>query len=339
MTPTFDEIEKMHDYIAGSAISSAIHVATKLKIADYLAKESLTVNQLSDHLQTDPLSLDRLMRALAGIGIFKEEVHEKKYSLTNMGSLIRSDVPNSMHDLIVMWGSEWHSDLWKGLEHSVKTDEPYFVKCFGMGFFEFIQKNPNVAKQFHSAMSSLSSLSNQAVADKIDFSKIHTVADIGGGEGGLLLAILNKWPNLNGILYDISSAIEKAKELFSRNNLLQRSQLIVGDFFKNVPELADAYILKHVLHGLDKSQGVHLLKNIKKSANSQAKIFIVEMVMPGPNTKCYSKFNDLEMMLFSSTGRERSIDDFTEMLNEAGLDLLHIKYVQMGLHIIEAIKQ
>lgn len=334
--PSLADYEKMHDFFAGYTISSAIFAAAKLGIADRLGEEPMTVSHLAKILSVHESSLYRLMRALASVGIFKE-VGQQSFVLTTLAATIRKDAANSLRDLIIMCGSNWHWQTWGGLLHTVETGEPAFVDAFKTNFFPYIQKNPEVARDFNAAMTSLSSLSNYAIASSYDFSKARCIVDIGGGQGGLLAAILKQHPNSTGILYDLPEVVASATALLEREQIKQRVEVLGGDFFQSIPQGGSLYMIKHVLHGINQEQSVLLLKNIANVMPSSGKLLIIEMMISEKNKPSYSKFNDLEMMLLSGTGRERTAHEFSEIITQSSLSIARILSMPMGVSLIECI--
>lgn len=332
--PTVQDIECMHNYIAGPAVSSAVYVAAKLGIADQLMAANLSIEELADKLQVDQTSLYRLMRALTCIDIFKE-VQPGIFALTPMAATMCSDTTTSLRGLIILWGDSWYKTTWSGLLHTIQTGEPYFVTHFGMEFFPYIKQNPEANHNFNAAMTSLSSISNFTISKMVDFSQSQHIVDVGGGEGGLLAAILQRYENMRATLFDLPETIQSAKSMIAQLNLADRCEMQAGDFFKEVPSGADTYIIKHVLHGLNDDQSVNVLNSIKKAAQQHARILIIEMMMPESNKPSYSKFNDLGMMLLSKTGKERTKLEFENIIHNANLTLRSITELQMGIHVIE----
>lgn len=334
--PTIDVVESMHNLIVGRAFSAAIYVAAKLGIADLLIDGSKTCSELAEKLNVNQEALYRLMRSLSSMEIFFE-YDDGSFGLTPMAETMRIDVENSLRDLIIMCGDDWHWTMWGGLLYTIKTGSPYFVEYFKMDFFPFVKQNPGIEKQFNAAMKSLSSISDLSISENYDFSGYKCVVDIGGGEGGLLSAVLEENPRLKGILFDLPEAVKKAEYYFSKKFILSRCDLISGDFFESIPVGGDLYIIKHVLHGLSKQQSVDLLKKVSLIIKDKGKLIVIEMVVPDKNIPSYSKFNDLGMMLLSSTGRERTEHEFKEIFSEAGLQITQIVPLRMGLCIIEGI--
>lgn len=337
LLPTSEDIEKVHDYIAGRCISSAVYTAAKFGIADLLVDSPKDYKFLARALKLHAKSLYRLMRALASIGIF-EEIQPGVFYITSMASTLRSDIPNSMRDLIIMCGEKWHWLTWGDLDYTIKTGKSSFIKNYKIDFFSYMQQNPDVASGFNKAMSSLSSLSDTAVVEKYDFSCFNTIIDIGGGYGGLITAVLSKYKKVKGILCDLPNVIEAAKANIQSLEVGSRCELHGINFFKKIPPGGNLYILKHVLHGLSDTQSINLLKLIREQLQNDSKVIVIDMIVPQGNKPSYSKFNDLGMLLISETGSERTFQDFENIFNAAGLTINTIQDIQMGINIIEAKK-
>ena len=336
--PKLSDFEKIHELICGRAYASAIYVAAKLGIADLLIEKPKTAEELAREIDVNEECLYRLMRALSSIGIFREDV-KKKFKMTPLGSTLRSDIPNSIRDLAIMCGSDWHWQTWGGLLYTIKTGKPYFKKHFGKEFFSYIKENVQSAEEFNDAMSSLSSLNNYAIVDKYDFSDAKLIIDVGGGHGSLLREILNFNKNAHGILYDLPSVAQIATEIFKNDEINQRIKIKSGDFFNFIPSGGDVYILKHVLHGLDNVQSSKILKKISNSMPEYGKLLIIEMIIPEKNKRSYSKFNDLGMILLSGMGKERKQEEFEKIISDAELIIKNIFSANFGVFIIETIKK
>jgi len=334
--PTMSDFETIHELISGRAYAAAVYVAAKLGIADLLRDKDKTANELANELNVNEQALYRLMRALASMNIFNE-TGDKLFSLTPLAATLRSDIPNSIRDLTIMCGSDWHWQTWGGLLYTIQTGKAYFPNKFGKEFFPFIKENEEAEIEFNNGMSSLSSLNNYAIADQYAFPENKTIIDIGGGHGGLLRSILKVNPTAKGILFDLPSVTKAATRFWKDDSINHRLTILGGDFFAGIPAGGDIYILKHVLHGLDDQQSTKLLKNIAATMPAHAKLLIIEMIIPDDNARSFSKFNDLGMMLISGRGQERSQKQFEEIITDSSLAVKNIYPAHFGVCLIETI--
>ncbi len=319
----------------GAMMTQALYVAAKLGIADLLKDAPQPVSELAAATGTHERSLYRVLRSLAGAGIF-QETESKVFANTPLSDAIRSDAPNSMRNGAIFMGEAWHYNVWGNMMHSVRTGETAWKKTHGSEVFDYFNDFPEHGEIFNGAMTDMSVGIAPAVVEAYDFSGIETLADIAGGHGYLLSQILKANPNLNGILFDVPSVIAGANDLLQREGVGERVERVAGDFFAEVPA-ADAYIMKHIIHDWDDERSVRILKNIHAAMRADGKVLIVETVVPEDNEPHYSKLLDLEM-LTSPGGMERTAQEYRELLASAGFELTRVIPTKSPFSIIEAVK-
>jgi O-methyltransferase domain len=166
---------------------------------------------------------------------------------------------------------------------------------------------------FAQAMNSFSAQIGAAVADAYDFSEILTLADIGGSHGMVLALILADNPAMRGILFDLPGVIEGSSDFLKSRGMQQRIDLKGGNFFDSVPQGADAYLLKHVLHDWSDENCLRILKNIYAAAKQATKLPLVEFILNEPDEPQFAKVSDLEMLVNSPHGRERTRVDWQKL--------------------------
>jgi len=225
----------------GAIAVQAIHVAAKFALADLVASGPKSTEELAEATHTDGPSLSRLLRALTSLGIFVEDT-TGRYRQTALSDTLRSDHPESMRPFAMMLGAHFVWTPCGALEETVRTGQPSFERVCGAPFFEYLAGHSDDARVFNDAMSS-SPDHLAAIAGAYDFSKFERIVDVGGGHGRLLAAILFANPSLRGVLYDLPFVVAGAAAL-RQEPISQRSEIIGGDFFKEVPAGADAYVLK-----------------------------------------------------------------------------------------------
>jgi hypothetical protein len=321
--------------ITGKWISHAISTVAHLGIADLLKDGTKSCQEIAQNTQTDQKAIYRLLRALASVGIFSE-VAPQQFSQTAMSSFLLSDIPGSLNGMAKFFGLKAYNQGWLELLHSVKTGEPAFVKANGKPLFQHLMEVPADAAVFNEAMSGFAAQGAIAIATAYDFSAFNIIADIGGGHGLLLATILHSYPLLRGMLFDLPKVVEGAN-----SNLVavqDRCELIGGDFFQGVPEGADAYILKNVIHDWSDEQALLVLKAVAKSMRSKTKLLLVESVIPSGNAPFFGKLLDLEMLVTSHGGCERNETEFRSLVEASGFRFIQIIPTASPLSIIEAEK-
>ncbi|MDR3620148.1 MAG: methyltransferase [Paludisphaera borealis] len=325
----------LQNLILGKWVSQAVSVAAKLGIADLLKDGPRHCDELARAAEVDATALYRLLRALASVGVFTEEV-DRRFALTPTAELLRSDVRGSLRAVATMTGEEWTWRPWGELHRSVKTGERAFDGIFGMPPFAYLAANPGAASIFDEAMTGWSVQNSLAVAAAYDFSGIGALMDVGGGHGYLLATILKANPALRGVLYETAEVSEGAKARFAAEGLADRCQVASGDFFAAVPAGADACILKSVIHDWDDSHATTILRNCRQAVGPGGRVLLAEMVVPPGNDPHVAKLLDLEMLIMVG-GHERTEAQFRDLLAGAGLRLTRIVPTASPTCVIEAV--
>lgn len=329
---------QMLQMMNGLWLTQCIGVAAQLGVADHLVAGAKSVDTLAESMSVDAQSLYRLLRALASSGIFSEG-EPRHFQLTPMAECIRSDAPNSIRGLAIWTAIEpSHWGAWGNLLYSVKTGKPAFEQVAGMPIFEYFGQNSDAAAVFNQAMTSASAIFNPAIVFAYDFSSLNTLVDIGGGQGAFLAAILQANPHLNGIVYDLPPVVAGAKPYLEQLGLQQRCQPVGGSFLESVPEGGDAYIMKNTMTNWDDDHAVQILKNCYRAMPPGGKLLLVQSVIVPGNEPNLGKFTDLEMLLVTSGGHERTAAEFEAILNLAGFQITRILPIKCPFSIIEAVK-
>lgn len=332
-----DEQAKMQFFqqvYGGSWITQGLAVAAELGLADILASEPRSCEELAEQTRANSDALHRLLRALASVGIFAMD-EQGRFSLTPLAEMLRSDVPGSQRAFAIMMGEEF-CQAWGKLLHSVQTGEPGFNHRYGMPFFEYMARYPERHGIYDSAMTAVHGPETEPMLEAYDFSPFRTVVDIGGGNGLTLAAILKRHPSLQGILFDLPAVVERAKTNLAAAGVSDRCRIQGGDFFSAVPPGADAYVLRHIIHDWQDREAIAILRGCREAANPGGKVLVVETVIPPGNEPSFGKWLDLMMLLVD--GRERTQEEYRRLFSEAGLSLKRIIPTAAGVSVIEGIR-
>lgn len=322
--------------ITGYWTSQAIYAAAKFGIADLLTDGPKSVDELATGTGTKPDLLYRLLRALASVGIFAEE-DGKRFTMTPLAEPLRSDVQGSQRSLALMMGDDQYR-AWGNLADTVQTGDNAYEKIFGKPIFDHLAEQPEKARIFDDAMTGIHGRETGAILDAYDFSGINVIADIGGGNGSKITAILQKHPEMRGILFDLPHVVERARPKIEAAGLSDRCQLVSGDFFKAVPSGADAYVMRHIIHDWDDDKSLVILKNCHAVMSPGNKLLLVESVIPPGNEPFMGKFLDLTMMLIPG-GKERTEDEYRELYDKAGFDLVRIVPTSTEVSVVEGVRR
>lgn len=339
MLPDLPPPVAMMQMIGGFRVARSIYVAADLAIADLLADGPKSIDELAQATETDGPSLYRVLRALAGVGIFAED-ESGRFSLTPPAEFLKSDVPDSLRASVMLFGEEWHWRLWGDLLYSVKTGEPAFDHLYEKGFYEFYNQNPEFAKTSSESKTSMVSRASASLLNNYDFSSIGKVVDIGvaGGYGSTLVSLLKANPTIKGVLFDFPPVIEGAKPVIEAAGVTERCELIAGDCVESVPSGGDAYILMFVVHNWDDERAIKILKNCHKGMAEDGRLLLVEMIMPKGNDPFVGKVVDLESLLLTPGGYERTEAQYRSLLEAAGFKITKIIPTQTANSVIEAVR-
>jgi ubiquinone/menaquinone biosynthesis C-methylase UbiE len=322
--------------LSAPLITQALRVVAELGIADLLAHGARSVEELAAESGAHAPSLYRFMRALASCGVFVE-TDERVFELTPVAELLRADVEGSMRDLAIFMGADWHWQVWGDAVYSVQTGKVAWEHVHGKEVFPYFAEHAGAARVFDNAMTGLSKMVAKAVVAAYDFSSTGKLADIAGGHGSLLAAILRANPHLKGLLFDMPQVIAGAQRQLEAEGVSQRCELASGDFFASVPSGADAYLMKHIIHDWDDARAIAILKNCHRAMPETGKLLLVEMVIPPGNEPHFGKIQDLEMLL-SPGGLERTEEEFRRLLAAAGFELTRIIHTESPMSVIEGVK-
>ena len=315
--------------------SQAIHVAATLGIADLLEDGPRSAEDLAKATGTHAPTLYRILRALASVGVFAEEP-DGRFGLTPAAEYLRSDVPGSVRAWAMLIGRPSFWTSWGHLLAVARDGEPAFPELYGTNIWEYLAAHPEESAIFGAAMTSLSAGVVEAVVQSYDFSGVGVLVDVGGGEGALLAAILAANPALRGVLFDLPHVVAGAKDRLEQAGIADRCEVVGGSFFDAVPEGADAYLLKSIVHDWDDASAIEILRKCRAAMADTGRLLVVERVIRPGNEPDRAKFGDL-YMLVALGGRERTTEEFRSLLAEAGFRLTEVIDTGSTFYVIEGV--
>lgn len=327
--------QQLGEMIIGYWVSEAIFAAAELGIADLLTKGPKTIEELAEQTESHSNALYRLMRALSSVGIFTEN-NDGRFSLTPLAENLVSGSPALQREMASMFCGEFYQ-AWGELLHSVQTGKGGFEKAFGVPIFEYLSRNPERGKVFDAAMTGIHGGETEPMLDAYNFSGFRTIVDVGAGNGSVLAAILNRHPEVKGVVFDFPEVVERTRANIDNLGLADRCSLEGGDFFEAVPDGGDAYMMRHIIHDWDDEKAVTILCNCRKAMAPGGKILVVENVIPTDNDSHFGKWLDLMMLLIG--GKERTEDQYRKLFSDAGLQLRRIVPTSiLAISVIEGIR-
>jgi len=329
--------DAMLERIAAYWQSQLVFVAAKLGVADVLVGGPLTAEEIAVRVGAHAPYLKRVLRALASLGIFASDPHGR-FHLTRLAQTLRSDHPESLRDFALMLVDDYNWSAWGALEHAVRTGDSSFEHVHGAAAFPWLQAHPEKEKMFSASMASISLLENAAVARAYAFGKLGRVVDVGGAHGHLLATILRSYIKLRGILFDQPQVIQEATRsgFLSSPDISGRCETVGGDFFDSVPAGADAYVLKYIAHDWNDEECVRILSNCRRAMAEDGRVLVVDHVVAPGNRFDWGKLVDINMMVMLGS-KERTKDEFRQMIARAGLRLKRVIRTASPLSILEAV--
>jgi predicted O-methyltransferase YrrM len=320
--------------ITGFSLTISISTVAELGIADHLADGPKTAAALAALTDSDGGFLERVLRYLASEGVF-EERDGGLFGLTERSNWLRSDVPGSLRPRAIFAGSALNWSAWGRLVDSIRNGVPGIQLAFGESLFEHLRSHPDAAATFNSFMAQQTAASIEALLGSYDFAGVSQIVDVGGGHGALLVGVLKAYPEMRAILFDLEEVIPSARTFLDRAGVINRCELISGDFFEKVPAGGDLYVLKFILHDWPDADCKRIVENCRQAMTPHGRLLIVEHVMTQEKGPHFAKFMDLNMLVLTAGGRERTEHEFSEILSAAGLKLIRMSPTPIGIFALE----
>jgi hypothetical protein len=267
--------------------------------------------------------------------VFSEDA-QGRFALTPLGETLRSDVPGSMRAFARMVGMPPTWEAWREMLHSVKTGESAFEYVHGQNGFQYFSAHAEEAALFDAAMVGFSQGAIPTLLTSYDFAPFGTIIDVAGGRGHVLAAILKANPRTRGILFDMPHVVEGAKQHLAAEGVADRCEVVAGDFFRSVPAGGDAYLLKHIIHDWDDPRCEAILRSCRQAIAKTGKLLVMEMLIPPGNHPFFGKLLDLEMLVLTSGGKERTEAEYRALFGRAGFDLARVVPTQSPVSVLEA---
>jgi O-methyltransferase domain/Dimerisation domain len=316
-------------------ISRFLYIAAKMNLADHLAERAKTIEELAQSTGAAAPSLYRMMRTLAGLGLFTED-SEHRFALTRLGEPLKTGSPSSVRSSVLTLAGEFVRKPLDHLLYSVQTGKTGFEKAFGVPFFDWLASHPAEASMFSETMVALHGTEPPAVASAYDFSEFGMIVDVGGATGNMLSAILSRYSKPRGILFDLPHVVADAPGLISTRGLTDRIKIENGNFFENVPSSGDVYLLSHIIHDWSEAQCLTILGNCRRAMRPDSRLLIIEMVLPTGDTPHLGKILDI-IMLALPGGQERTEAEYRALLDKAGFLLKQVVSTESAASVVEAI--
>lgn len=302
----------------GVGRTQLLHAAARLRLPDLLAGGPRTAAELARSTGADEETLFRALRALAACGVFRMR-RDGRFQNTRLSRAFGSSIAGSMRDFLEYLGSVPNVAAWADLDRTLSTGRSAFERVHGVTVWEWLARHPDDARTFAGAMEGVTELDAPAVAAGYPFGELACICDVGGGRGALLEEILVRHPAMRGVLFDAPQVIEDARARLARGGLGGRIVFVGGSFFERVPPGCDGYVLKDILHDWDDDAALRILDACRRAAPPGARLIVVEMLVDRRAAVSPAALVDVQMMVATEQGRQRSAEEHHRLMSRAGL--------------------
>ncbi|RJQ81698.1 O-methyltransferase [Amycolatopsis panacis] len=305
----------------GERLARVVHVLAELGIADLVADGTNSVIDLAAKSGSHTDSLYRVLRCAASVGIFREEP-QQTFQLTPLACGLLSSHPNSVLPLVKYNNLDVTRRPYNEMLHSVRTGEPVLERTFGIPFYQYLREEPEIGAFFERFMMHWSRRMVHGDFKDLTFPGHSTLVDIGGSDGYFLANLLSRQPELRGFLIDLPNVVANAPTVLREHGVLDRATLVPGNFFEvPLPTGCDIYLIKAVLHNWSDEMALALLRRVRRTiGDTDARLTIIDQVLPPPNQLSHGRLLDMDMLVLFG-GRERTLEEWTRMLESAGFQL------------------
>jgi hypothetical protein len=300
----------LFEMLFGAWTAKVLAEIVRLDVPDALVQGPLTADELvrKAGIRAHPGALHRALRACASLGVVTED-SVGRFGPTRLSALLTRDAPGTLKRFVeYSGGTLWK--IWTGLPEGLATGAPQARAQLGMDFFDYLAAHPKALDEFGETLKAHSAVANVGVMERYDFSGIRTLVDVGAGYGPLTLAVLEKYPQMRGVVFDVPEVIEAAPMSLPVKNesVAKRLRYAAGDMFREVPP-ADAY-------------GAKILANVCSRLEKGGRVISIDNVMPplGDVSDVPQKLLDVNMMLLLP-GKERTRVEWEALYRGAGLSI------------------
>ena len=323
-----DPFATLTQIAGGYGLPRSLHVVAELGVADALDETSRTAGDLAAAVGAHPDALGRVLRLLAAHDVFTLEGETVRH--TPASRLLRTDHPQSMRAFARMFGLPAFWTTFGAMEHAVRTGAPATTETFPEGFWGYLAQHPEAGRVFNAAMQAKAHGAIAGILATYDFSSFQTIADIGGGHGHLLRAILNAVPTTTGVLFEQPHVITEVADA-ARERLTLRA----GDFFRDALPQCDAYVLMEIIHDWGDAESIAILRAVRQAAVPGARVLIIEAIIPDDPGPSWAKMLDIHMLTLLG-GRQRTRQEYVALLTQSGFRFLREIDTGAGIAILEA---
>jgi hypothetical protein len=328
------DVDVMLDLTTSYITSRCIQVVAELSIADKIGDTPRGAEALANEcgVRSDPLR--RVLRLLASRGVFAEEGVDS-FGHTDLSRTLRTDHPRSMRGWAQMTGGPIF-EAFADLKHSLKTGDPAFPVVHGCAPYQYFATHPDDRRAFAGAMGDWNRQLAASVLAVRQLANARLIVDVGGSFGYLLSDLLARCPHSQGIVFDLPAIADGARQRIESLGIDERCRVVGGDFFESVPAGGDVYLMSWILHNWSDADCVRILRNCRRAMAPSARLLTIDHVIARDNAYDFGRTSDLAMLV-AFGGRERTEEEFRDVLQEGGFRLVSVSALSVPVSLLESV--
>lgn len=322
--------ERLAAMLQGHIVTQLIVSAVRFNIPDLLADGAITDTQLSVDTGISLPEMRRFLRALQGLGLV-EPIGPSRYRCTESATHIRRD--GSLYDYALMAGGEYY-EAWSELDFALRTGQSAFERRRGRDLWAQLASNDQSSASFTRTMRSNTERVLDEVIELCEFPATGLIADLGAGDGTLLAGLLTRFTELRAIAFEQPSVIDYARRTLAERGLANRCNFVSGDFLTEVPQGADLYVLKSVIHNWNDVMALQILKNCRSAMAARKRLVVIERPVNAGDLLRTAMADMTMLVLFGS--RDRTAEEYGQLLEGAGFSVLRVAESRSGFCVLDA---
>jgi acetylserotonin O-methyltransferase len=326
------------DLIEAFRRSKTMFAAVSLGVFDLLKVQPRNLATLAAQLRAQPEPLERLLDACVGLKLLRKK--GSNYENEPIASIYLCRTSENALTGYILYSNDVLFQMWSHLEDGVREGTPRWKQTFGIegGIFDHFFRTEEAKHTFLQGMHGFGCLSSPKVVEAFDLSHFRRLVDLGGATGHLAIAACERYPALRATVFDLPQVVESARTQASQSPVADRVDVIPGDFFQDELPEADLFAICRILHDWAEDKIDKLLVKIYRRLPAGGGLLVSEKLLneekTGPTSAQLQSLN----MLVCTEGKERTLNEYRELLEEAGFRQVQGRVTGSPLDAILAMK-
>ena len=314
----------------GFMASRVLLSGAELDLFTLLAKEPLTAGEVADATSAELRGVVILLDALSALG-FLVKKDGSYHAEAPVASLLSATAPDSILPMVLHMGTVWHN--WSQITDIVLGKTVPGLEKKGA----LAQEN---RKAFIGAMHVVASKAAPKIVAAINPGQARRLLDVGGGSGTYTLAMLSAVPEMRATLFDLAPVIEMARDRVQAADMLDRVELVAGDFYKDeLPPGHDLALLSAIIHQNSYEQNEVLYGKIYRALVPGGRIVVRDHVMSEDHTRpLEGALFAVNMLAGTQGGTTYTFDEIKEGLTAVGFTRVNLTQSKGMFSLVEGFK-